>query len=189
LAISREKKEELVATYKEHIVQSDAIVFADYRGISVPQVQSLRNKLRQNDAVCMVVKNRLFAIALQESGRPQPKGMLEGPNAVIFFGEDISTGVKALQEWIKGQEIVAIKGGLLETSVLNADSVGALTDLPTREQALAMLLGTLNAPAGKLVRTLNAPANYLARVINAPVSGLFNVINARVQQMKSEESA
>jgi large subunit ribosomal protein L10 len=185
VAITREKKEELVALYKELIENSEALVFTDYRGATVPEVQSLRNTLREKNATYMIIKNTLFGIALEQTQRPDLDGLLEGPNAVVFLGEDISTVVKTLEDWIKSEdEIVTIKGGLMASSVLDVEDVQALTDLPTREQALAMLLGTLNAPAEKLVRTLNAPADHLARVLNAPINDLYNVLNARVQQLQ-----
>jgi len=186
LAISRAKKEELVKTYQEHIENTDAMVFTNYRGISVTQIQTLRNKLRENDSVYMVIKNRLFSIALEQANRPQPDGLLEGPNAVVFLGEDISKGVKALEDWIREEEIVEIKGGLLESSLLDPAGVEALGDLPTREEVLALILATLTAPPTQMVRQLNAPADQLVRVLNASVSSLFNVINARVQQLQEE---
>lgn len=187
MAISREKKEELVAKYKELIESSETLVFTDYRGITVPEVQSLRSALSEHSATYMIVKNSLFGIALEQAERPSVTELLQGPNAVMFVGEDISTSVKALQDWIKGQdEAVVIKGGLMESSVLDVDDVDSLTDLPTREQTLAMILGALTAPSSKLVRTLHAPSEQLARVIKAPVSGLYNVLNARVQQMQED---
>lgn len=187
MAISREKKEELVAQYKDLIENSQTLVFTDYRGITVPEVQSLRNALSEHSATYMVVKNSLFGIALEQAERPTLNEMLEGPNAVMFVGEDISTSVKALQDWLKGNdEAFVIKGGLMASSILDIDDVDALTDLPTREETLAMILGALTAPSSKLVRILHAPSEQLARVLKAPVSGLYNVLNARVQQMQDE---
>ena len=187
MAISRAKKEELVARYKELIENSETLVFTNYRGITVPEIQSLRSALGEHSATYMIVKNSLFGIALEQSERPPVTELLEGPNAIMFVGEDISTSVKALQDWIKDQdEVVEIKGGLMASSVLSVDDVDSLTDLPTREQTLAMILGALSAPSSKLVRTLHAPSEQLARVLKAPVSGLYNVLNARVQQLQEE---
>jgi len=169
LAITRKKKESLISAYKEQIDHSSAMVFTDFRGISVAQVQSLRNKLGDNAATYMVVKNTLFEIALTQSGHEALSEKLAGPNAVLFLSEDIGTGVKALKDWIKSAQIVEITGGLLEGSLLNATQAEALADLPTKEQILSMILGALSAPSGKLVRTINAPAASLARVINARV--------------------
>ncbi|MEZ4710513.1 MAG: 50S ribosomal protein L10 [Caldilineaceae bacterium] len=167
MAITREKKEELVAEYKEQIANASAMVFTDFRGISVSQVQSLRAKLSENDAKYMVVKNTLFELALSESGQDALTEKLAGPNGVLFLSEDIGKGVTALKDWIKSAQVVQITGGLLEGSTLNATQAEALADLPTKEQTLSMILGAISAPSGKLVRTINAPAASLVRVINA----------------------
>lgn len=169
MAISREKKEELISEYKELVDNSSGLVFTDYRGISVAQIQELRTKLGESNAQYMVVKNRLFRRALDESEADQLGDMLEGPNAIVFLSEDLGRGVTALKDWIKddGSDVVEIKGGLLESSVLDSKGAEALADLPTKEQTLAMILGVLSGPAGDLARILNAPSGSLARVINA----------------------
>lgn len=169
LAISRQKKEELVAQYIEQIEQSSAIVFTDYRGTSVPQIQSLRAKLSETGSKYVVVKNSLLARALAECGMPQPEDLLSGPNGVAFIGEDIGQGVTAIKDWIKAARIVEIRGAILDQSVLDQNGADALADLPTKEQTLAMVLGAINAPASALVRMVNGPSASLARVINAYV--------------------
>jgi large subunit ribosomal protein L10 len=88
---------------------------------------------------------------------------------VAFIGEDIGKSVTALKDWIKEAKVIEISGALLESSVLNAEQAESLSDLPTKEQTLAKLLGTINAPASQLVRMINAPGSSLARVINAYV--------------------
>lgn len=169
MAISRQKKKSLIEQYKEQIEQSSAIVFTDYRGTTVPQIQSLRTKLQENDTAYLVIKNTLFGVALQEAGRTPPEELLAGPNAVALVGEDIGKGVTALKDWIKAERIVEIKGALLENEVLDAVRAESLSDLPTKEQVLASVLGVLNAPASNLARMLNAPTASLVRVINAHV--------------------
>ncbi|MEZ4659865.1 MAG: 50S ribosomal protein L10 [Caldilineaceae bacterium] len=169
MAITRQKKEELVAEYKEQIANASAMVFTDFRGVSVAQVQALRAKVGENNAKYMVVKNSLFELALSESDGNALAEKLGGPNGVLFLGEDIGKGVTALKDWIKSAQIVQITGGLLEGSTLNATQAEALADLPTKEQTLSMILGAISAPSGQLVRTINAPAASLVRVINAHV--------------------
>lgn len=168
MAITREKKEELVALYKEKIDQASALVFTNYRGVTVPQIQSLRTKLNETGTSYMVVKNTLLSIALQESGHPAPEEMLTGPNAIAFLGEDIGQGVTALEDWIKAEgDKLEIVGAIMDESVLDSDRASALADLPTKEQTLSMVLGAISAPASSLVRLVNAPSSSLARVINA----------------------
>lgn len=178
MAISREKKDALITHYKELIDNSAGLVFTDYRGVSVAQIQELRTKLDESDAQYVVIKNRLFRRALEESDADQLGEMLDGPNAIVFLSEDLGRGVTALTDWIKddGSEIIEIKGGLLESSVLDAKGAEALADLPTKEQTLSMILGVLSGPSGDLARILNAPSSSLARVINA-----------RAEQLKEAE--
>jgi large subunit ribosomal protein L10 len=170
LAITRSKKEELVATYQREIDRSSAIVFTNYTNISVAKINDLRAKLRAADTTFMVTKNTLMGLALKECGRTvDAESLLEGPSAVAFVGEDIGRGVKTLADWIKdaGGEIVQIKGAVLENDLLDSSRAAALADLPTRDQMLAILLATIIAPASQLVRTINEPAASLARVIKA----------------------
>lgn len=169
MAITRQKKEELLEQYKEQLEGASAVVFTDYRGISVSQIQSLRTKLKDAGATYMVVKNSIFGLALEQTDRQRPEDLLTGTKAVAFLGEDIGKGVQALKDWIRAEDIGAIEGALLETSVLDATRAGALADLPSKEETLAMVLGALIAPPGQLVRMINAPAASLARVLNAYV--------------------
>lgn len=170
MAINREKKEELVALYKEQIANSSAIVFTDYRGATVTQINALRARLRTTGTTYMVTKNTLLELALQQSGRTLTLGQLaEGPSAVAFVGEDIGKGVKALTEWIRenGGDLIKVKGAVLQDAVLDPARAADLADLPTREQMLATLLGTIMAPASKLARVINEPGASLARVLKA----------------------
>ncbi len=170
VAITRKKKEELVARYRELLEESTALVFTDYRGVTVAQINDLRNQLKETGTTYMVVKNRLLKLALEQSGRSLDlDGLLTGPNAVAFLGEDIGKGVKTLRDWIKqnGEDLVTIKGALLEDEVLDAKRAASLANLPTREEMLATLLATIMAPASQLVRVIHEPGASLARVIKA----------------------
>lgn len=169
MAITRQKKEELLAEYKEQIANAPAIVFTNYRGTPVAKMQSLRAKLSENGTTYMVVKNSLLALALEQSGRTYTDELLAGPKAVAFLGEDIGKSVNAIKDWIRAEKMVEITGALLESSVLDAAGAESLSDLPTKEQMLAMVLGALSAPGGNLARILNGPSSSLVRVINAYV--------------------
>lgn len=169
MPITRAKKEELLSQYKEKIANSSAIVFTHYRGSSVKQQRSLRAKLKDVGAEYLVVKNSLLGIALKEVRGIDADALTSGPNGVVFVGEDIAKGVTALKDWIKAEKIIEITGAVLESSILNAESADKLSDLPTKEQVRAQLLGMLVSPASSLARIINAPAGGLARVINAHV--------------------
>ncbi len=169
MAISREKKEELITLYAEKLEEASAVVFTDFRGSSVKQINGLRAKLKEADTGYMVVKNRLLRLAFERSGITVAlDGLLEGPNAVAFVGEDIGRGVTALKDGMRDlDELIEIKGGLLEQKVLDAAAAAALSELPTREEMLAKLLATVIAPATQVARVVNEPGASLARVIKA----------------------
>jgi large subunit ribosomal protein L10 len=169
LAINRERKTELLEIYRTQLGKSSALLFTNYRGLSVAQLQSLRTKLGETDTGFMVVKNSLLGIALEEQGLPHPDSLLSGTNAVAFVGDDIGRGVKSVLDWIKAEKVGEVSGALLGSAVLDAKNAEALADLPTKEQVLAQVLGAINAPASSLARMLTAPTASLVRVINARV--------------------
>lgn len=169
MPLTRDKKAEILEKYRGLVKDAPALVFTNYRGISVKQINSLRAKMKDQGADYAVVKNTLLRIALEEVGRAAPESLLSGPNGVVFVGEDIAKTVTALKTWIKDSKIGEITGALLENSPLDAANAEKLADLPTKEQVLASILGTINAPAGSLVRIINAPLSSLVRVINAHV--------------------
>lgn len=169
MPVTREKKGELIESYRKLVRNSGAIVFTNYRGTSVKQINSLRAKMKEVGGDYVVTKNTLLRIALEQEGRAQPESLLAGPNGVVFTSEDIAKSVTALKDWIKDAKIVEITGALLENSALDASNAEKLSELPTKEQVLAKILGTVNAPASSLVRILNAPLASLVRVINAHV--------------------
>jgi large subunit ribosomal protein L10 len=175
LAINRERKTELLDIYRTQVKNSSALVFTNYRGLSVAKLQSLRTKLSETNTGFMVVKNSLLGIALEENGLPHPDSLLSGTNAVAFVGEDIGRGVKSILDWIKVEKVGEVSGALLGNSVLDAKNAEALAYLPTKEQVLAMVLGAINAPA-----------STLARMLTAPTASLVRVINARVEQQSGE---
>ena len=169
MAITRQKKEELVALYSEQIQKSSALVFTDYRGAKVGKINSLRDKLRTTGTTYVVTKKTLLELALKQNGRNLDLShVTDGSTAVAFLGDDIGTGVKALKDWIKAEaDVVRITGAALDNDVLNVAQAESLADLPTREQMLAKLLATIIAPASQLVRTINEPGASLARVLKA----------------------
>lgn len=169
MAITRQKKEELVALYAENVGQSSALIFTDYRGATVSKINGLRARLRGVGANYIVTKKTLLKLALEQNGvQLDLSGISDGSTAVAFLGEDIGSGVKALKDWMKSEaDVIHITGGILDGAVLNVERTEALADLPTREEMLAKLLATINAPASQLVRTINEPGASLARVLKA----------------------
>jgi len=167
LAISREKKETMVADYVDKVSRSPVMILADYRGLTVAQVTDLRQRLREQNSSFHVIKNSLFALALQESGVEVPPERLDGPLAVGFcFGEP-SAVAKAVLDFARETQILQVRGAILSGQFVGAEQVRAIADLPPREVVLAQLLGTLQGPMSTLVSTIAAPLREIAQVLRA----------------------
>jgi len=167
LAFTRQEKEQIVDQYREWIDKSKAVYYLSYNKMTMPVINDARAKLRESESEMHVVKNRLFTRVLEEKGYPFDPKTWEGNKVVVFAFEDAPGAAKALNEITKGNDVFAVVGGYLDAAQLDARQVKALADLPTLPVMRAMLLGTILAPASKLVRTLAEPARGLAAVIKA----------------------
>ena len=106
MPVTRQKKGELIEEYRELVRNSGALVFTNYRGISVKQINSLRGKMKDSGGDYVVTKNTLLRVALEQEGRITPAELLAGPNAVVFTSEDVAKSVTALKDWIKAAKVV-----------------------------------------------------------------------------------
>lgn len=153
---------------KEHLQGAGAVWCVDYRGLSVKEIQQLRRDIRANDAQMYVFKNTLMHIALSELEMPSMDDILAGPSAFVFTGDDPVASAKAIKNFSKSNEALEIKGGIMDSVFQDASAVQAIADLPSREELIAKLLGTISNPMAKTVRTLNA-------VLEAPVRAIAEV--------------
>ena len=168
MAITREKKKEIVAGYVDRMSNSQALILTDYRGLTVANMMDLRRRMREVDGQFQVVKNTLFALALQRAEIPVPAEQLDGPVAIGYCVDEVPPVAKALVDFAKESGgILEIKGAILGTEFLDTASVQALADLPPREILLAQLLGSVQGPASSLVSTINAPMRELIQVLQA----------------------
>jgi large subunit ribosomal protein L10 len=166
LAITREKKGEMVAALAEVLKGSQVVIITDYRGLATADLAGLRNQLRGMQASYHVAKNTLVVLALQSAGLPVPKQLLEGPTALAFLREDIAGPTKRLSTFFK-EKGVPIKGAIVGQQVYDAGGVEDLANLPPREQLHAMVLGALQGPAASLVGVLNGALSELIRTLQA----------------------
>jgi large subunit ribosomal protein L10 len=167
LALSKEKKNEVVEQYKDWLGNSQAVILTEYTGASMKQIDNIRAQVRESGGEFHVIKNTLAKLAFEASGFEIPEGMLVNSTAASFAFTDPAATAKALSEASKGLEAVKIKGGFMGAEALNISQVKALADLPPLPVVRGQLLGVLQAPAGKLVRTLAEPARSLAAVLQA----------------------
>lgn len=167
MAISKERKQELVADYKDWLDKSRAVFLTEYEGLSMKDLDELRSKVRDAGGEFHIVKNTLGKIAFQESQLTLPEGYFEGTTAVGFAFEDAPSLAKALTEFAKSVEALKIKGGYLNSEVVSAQEITALAELPPLPVMRARLMGTILAPATQLARILNEPGRQVAAVIRA----------------------
>src|SRR4030066_2199376 len=167
LAITKERKNELISQYIGWVNQSKALFLTQYVGLTMKDIDGLRAKVRENGGEFHILKNTLAKLAFEKAGLTVPQGQLEGSTAVVFAFTDAPAMAKTVVEFAKSSEFLKVKGGYLEKQALTPESVKALADLPPLPVVRAQLLGTLLAPASKLVRTLAEPGRMIAAVIKA----------------------
>ena len=167
MAISRKKKEALLAGYVESLKNSNAIFLTNYQGVTVNDMTVLRRKLREVDGGFSVVKNTLAKRALNEAGLPQLDDLLEGPVGIGFSFGDPPPVAKTLVEFAKGSDSLQIKGGLLDNTVLNEQAIKDLAALPPMEVLRAQLLGVISAPATQLAGVVASGVRQVINVVKA----------------------
>jgi large subunit ribosomal protein L10 len=167
MAISKEQKNKVIAQYLEWAARSQALFITEYTGLTMKQLDELRNKIREAGGEFHVVKNTLGKHAFKEAGMPVPAGFFEGSTAISFAFNNAAGMAKVVSEYARTQELFKIKGGYLAKSPVTADQVKALAELPPLEVMRAQLLGTILAPASQLARILAEPARQVATVIKA----------------------
>jgi large subunit ribosomal protein L10 len=171
LAISKDRKEELVGIYGELLGQATGFVLADYKGISVKQVNTMRDKLREVDGAYVIVKNTLFMIALKEAGWPIPDNMLAGPTGVIFGAANFPAVAKVTLGFIKDYEgLFTIKGGVMAGQILTDKQVDTVSNLPSLDELRSQLIGLISQPATSLAGVINSAVAAVPQVLQAYVS-------------------
>lgn len=141
--------------------------FVDARGLTVKEVQELRVNIRQGGGAMHVYKNKLAARALAELDLPELPEILAGPTAFVFCDEDVAAPAKAIKDFAKEHEALEFKGGLIDGKEVSVEDALKIAELPSKEQLVAMLLSTLQAPISGLARVCNAPVESFARVVQA----------------------
>jgi large subunit ribosomal protein L10 len=156
--MNKEQKAAVVDEVAAQIEGAEAVLAVDYRGISVPQVAELREKLNDAGARFRVVKNTLTIRAAEQAGAEDLKELLEGPTAFTFVaaeGGDVALAAKALSQFRREHEILDFKGGRMNGEPLTIEQLQALARLPARDVLDGQLVGVLASPVTGLVRGLN----------------------------------
>ena len=167
MALNLEDKKALVAEVAEVAAKAQSVVAAEYRGLTVGQMTDLRAKARKSGVYMRVVKNTLARKALAGTSFEAVGPRLKGPLVLAFSKDDPGAAARVVKDFAKANDKLVATLVSLGGQVLSAKDLEAVANLPTREQALSMLLGTLKAPSQKLVSTLAAVPSKLVRTLAA----------------------
>ncbi len=171
------KKEQVVADLTERLKQAESLLVADYRGLSVNEIDDLRTKLLEHGAKFSVVKNTLTRRAAEAAGMDALLAMLEGPTAIAFLdadGDPVAVS-KALADAARETRVLEIRGGLLEGRPIGEAEITELSKLPPADVLRGQVLGAIVAPL-----------QGIAGLVNAPLQNLFGLLDARIEQLTEQ---
>jgi large subunit ribosomal protein L10 len=167
MKMARPEKVAEVELLTEKMQNSEGLILADFSGLTVSEVNDLRRKCRAQGVEFRVVKNRLARRAATAAELADLDDLLKGPTAIAFGFESPVEPAKVLAEFAKENEKVSIKGGMLEGKVISLAEVKALSELPGREELLAMIARGFNAPTQGFVNVLTGTVSAFVRALNA----------------------
>ncbi len=164
--MERAEKTELVASLNTVFKNAAVVVVAHNKGLTVNQVNDLRNKMAQAGATVKVAKNSLAKLALVGTDASGLKNLFTGPTMLAYANDPVAAP-KVAADFAKGNDKFVLLGGSLGTTTLDANGVKALASLPSLNELRAKLLGMIQTPATRIAGVVQAPAGQLARVLNA----------------------
>ena len=166
MGLNLEQKQAVVAEVAAQLAKAQAVIVAEYRGLDVARVTQLRSKARKSGLYLRVLKNTLARRAVKGTPFEQLSDQMVGP---LMYGiaADPVAGAKVIAEFAKENELFVIRGGAMANTKMSDKDVKALALLPSREELLAKLMGTMQAPVAKLVRTMNEVPGKFARTLAA----------------------
>jgi large subunit ribosomal protein L10 len=175
--MQRKDKERVVEELAERLKRSDTLIVADYRGLSVTEIDDLRTKLLEHRARFSIVKNTLARRAAEAAGNEALLALLDGPTAIAFLesdGDPVAVA-KALSDAARTTRVLAIRGGVLEGTPIDVAAVESLARLPGPDVLRAQLVGALVGPVATVVG-----------LFAAPMRELVGVLQARIDQLQTE---
>jgi large subunit ribosomal protein L10 len=178
--MKRDRKEQVVEELTARLKAAETLLVADYRGLTMPQIDELRTRLLESGARFTVVKNTLTRRAAEAAGTDALLTLLDGPSAIAFLEADgdMVAAAKALADAARETNVLEIRGGIMQGRSVTADEVETLAKLPHAEVLRGQVLGAIIAPL-----------TALAGLLNAPLQNLVGLIDARIDQLGGEEEA
>ena len=175
----RNQKEQVVEELTARLKAADTLLVADYRGLTMPQIDELRTRLLESGARFTVVKNTLTRRAAEAAGTEGLLALLDGPSAIAFLeadGDTVATA-KALADAARETNVLEIRGGIMQGRTVTAAEVETLAKLPPAEVLRGQVLGAIVAPL-----------TALAGLLSAPLQNLHGLIDARIEQLGGVEA-
>ena len=175
--MKKEDKERVVAELTERLRTTETLLVADYRGLTMPQIDELRSKLIEHGARFAVVKNTLTRRAAEAAGSTALLAMLEGPTAIAFLesdGDPVAVA-KALVDAARDTRVLEVRGGLLEGRPIEAAEIESLAKLPPFDVLRSQVLGAITSPLTAIVG-----------LFTAPVQDLYGLLDARIEQLREQ---
>jgi len=166
LGLNLEQKQAVVAEVSAEVARAQAIVVAEYRGLGVPAMTDLRKKARGSGIYLRVLKNTLVRRAVAETPFAGLTEKMVGPLAYGISSDPVKVA-KVLHEFARGNDKFVIKAGAMPNFVMSAKDVANLATMPSREELIAKLMGTMQAPIATFVRTLNEVPGRFVRTVAA----------------------
>jgi large subunit ribosomal protein L10 len=176
----RSEKERVVAELAERLRSAETLMVADYRGLTMPEIEELRTRLLEAGARFTVVKNTLTKLAAEQAGTEQVLELIDGPTAIAFLdadGDPVAVA-KVLNETARAHDVLVIRGGIVEGSVVGDADIKRLATLPPPEVLRAQLAGAVVAPLATIVG-----------LFTAPLRDLVGVLDARIRQLEEQGEA
>ena len=173
----RQEKERIVKELADRLKSSDTLLIADYRGLTMPEIDELRSKLLETGARFSVVKNTLTRLAAEEAGVKQLLDFIDGPTAIAFIDAegDPAAAAKILNDTARAHDVLVIRGGLLEGDTVSDVEIKRLATLPPADVVRAQFAGAVAAPLTTIVG-----------LFTAPLRDLVNVLDARITQLQEQ---
>jgi large subunit ribosomal protein L10 len=177
--MKRDQKQQVVEELTARLKAAETLLVADYRGLTMPQIDELRTRLLESGARFTVVKNTLTRRAAEAAGTEGLLALLDGPSAIAFLeadGDMVATA-KALADAARETNVLEIRGGIMQGRAVSAAEVEILAKLPPAEVLRGQVLGAIVAPV-----------TALAGLLNAPLQNLRGLIDARIEQLGGEQA-
>jgi len=173
----RQDKERIVSELAERLKSSQNLLVADYRGLTMPEIDELRSKLLEIGARFSVVKNTLTRLAAEEAGVKELLDLIDGPTAIAFIDAegDPAAAAKILNDTARAHDVLVIRGGLLEGDTVSDVEIKRLATLPPADVVRAQFAGVVAAPLTTIVG-----------LFTAPLRDLVNVLDARITQLQEQ---